>query len=74
VATHDVTNQVPPLAGYDVFGADHVLVDALARWGDAADRTSLHELGTLAGSATARAVATSGPRPTTVRIRPPAVR
>jgi putative acyl-CoA dehydrogenase len=62
VATHDVTNQVPPLAGYDVFGADHVLVDALARWGDAADRTSLHELGTLAGSATAQAWADDADR------------
>ncbi len=62
VATHDVTNQVPPLAGYDVFGADHVLVDALARWGDVADGTSLHQLGTLAGSPPAQSWADDADR------------
>ena len=55
VATHDVTNQVPPLTGYDLFGTDHVLVDAVARWGDPADAKSLHEMGALAGSPTAQA-------------------
>src|ERR1700709_103123 len=29
--THDVSNQVPPLAHYDAFGSDAALVDALAR-------------------------------------------
>jgi putative acyl-CoA dehydrogenase len=48
-ATHDVTNQVPPLAGHDV-AADSALLDALKREdaGWAAD--DLHELGRLAGS------------------------
>jgi putative acyl-CoA dehydrogenase len=54
MATHEVTNQVPPLVGYDVFGADRVLVEALDRWGDLADATALHDLGRLAGSARAQ--------------------
>jgi len=54
MATHEVTNQVPPLVGYDVFGADRVLVEALDRWGDLADATALHDLGRLAGSARAK--------------------
>jgi putative acyl-CoA dehydrogenase len=54
MATHAVTNQAPPLVGYDVFGADRVLVDALERWGDHYDATALHDLGRLAGSATAQ--------------------
>ena len=62
VGTHDVTNQVPPFTGYDVFGTDHVLVDAVARWGDPADATALHELGTLAGSTTVQAWADDAER------------
>src|SRR6187200_2512785 len=54
IATHAVTNQAPPLVGYDVFGADRVLVDALERWGDHYDAIALHDLGRLAGSATAQ--------------------
>ena len=64
VATHDVTNQVPPLTGYDLFGTDHVLVDAMARWGDPADATSLHELGALAGSRRAQGWADDADRQT----------
>ena len=49
-ATHEVLNQVPPLAGYDV-ADDPALLEAAARedadW--AAGR--LHELGRLAGAA-----------------------
>ncbi|MDG5806452.1 acyl-CoA dehydrogenase family protein [Streptomyces ossamyceticus] len=30
-ATHEVTNQVPPLVGYDVFAADQVLTEAVER-------------------------------------------
>jgi putative acyl-CoA dehydrogenase len=54
VATHAVTNQVPPLQDYDVFGADPVLLDAVARWGDQTDSDGLHTLGRLAGSASAQ--------------------
>ncbi|MEO7060686.1 MAG: acyl-CoA dehydrogenase family protein, partial [Lapillicoccus sp.] len=54
MATHTVTNQVPPLSGYDVFGADPVLVEALDRWGNDADAPALHDLGERAGSATAQ--------------------
>jgi putative acyl-CoA dehydrogenase len=48
--THEVTNQPPPLTGYDVFGADHALGDALDREGAAWAVDELHELGRLAGS------------------------
>lgn len=53
--THDVTNQAPPLVGYDVFGADRVLGEAVERHlapgllGPA--RAELGELGRAAGSA-----------------------
>jgi putative acyl-CoA dehydrogenase len=62
VATHAVTNQVPPLSGYDVFGSDRVLVDALGRWGDHADAAALHELGEFAGSPTAQSWADDAER------------
>ncbi|HLI23559.1 MAG TPA: acyl-CoA dehydrogenase family protein, partial [Acidimicrobiales bacterium] len=51
--THQVFNQSPPLEGYDVYGADAALVEAVRRegagWADAA----LHRLGGRAGSAEA---------------------
>ena len=50
--THEVTNQPPPLSGYDVFGADVVLAAALEREGAAWARDELHALGRLAGSDT----------------------
>ena len=48
--THEVTNQVPPLDGYDV-AADPALLDALRREGGTWGEEELHELGWLAGSA-----------------------
>jgi putative acyl-CoA dehydrogenase len=48
--THEVTNQPPPLAGYDVYAQDEVLVDALGREGAQWADDDLHRLGELAGS------------------------
>jgi len=53
VATHVVTNQVPALTGYDLFGCDAALVEAMDRWGDPGDLGGLHGLGERAGSAQA---------------------
>ncbi|MET0133053.1 MAG: acyl-CoA dehydrogenase family protein [Kibdelosporangium sp.] len=47
--THEVTNQVPPLAGHDV-AADPALVEALHREGAGWAEPQLRELGELAGS------------------------
>ncbi|TDE03101.1 hypothetical protein [Jiangella asiatica] len=58
-ATHEVTNQLPPLTGYEVFGADARLAEAFDRYGDAGMRGWLHGLGRLAGSADAQ----QGPTP-----------
>ena len=49
-ATHEVTNQPPPLEGYDVFGADAALVEAVEREGAGWAVDDLHALGRLAGS------------------------
>ena len=51
--THEVTNQPPPLEGYDVFGADAALVEAVEREGAGWAADDLHALGRLAGSAEA---------------------
>ena len=50
MATHEVINQPPPLVAYDVFAADTVLVEAMAR--EAPDRPTgpLSEVGRVAGS------------------------
>ncbi len=48
--THEVTNQPPPLSGYDVFGSDVALVEALDREGAAWGEDELHDLGIRAGS------------------------
>jgi putative acyl-CoA dehydrogenase len=48
--THEVTNQPPPLCGYDVLGADAALVEAIEREADGRRSDELHELGRLAGS------------------------
>ncbi|WP_346620894.1 acyl-CoA dehydrogenase family protein [Blastococcus montanus] len=48
--THEVTNQVPPLAGHDPIAGDAVLAEACLRHADAATLDSLRELGRLAGS------------------------
>ncbi|MFF7266574.1 acyl-CoA dehydrogenase family protein [Streptomyces sp. NPDC008159] len=53
-ATHEVTNQVPPLVGYDVYAADRVLTEAVERHvaPDVLDeaRGELSGLGRTAGS------------------------
>jgi putative acyl-CoA dehydrogenase len=53
--THTVTNQVPPLVGYDVFGADRALTEGVERHSAPGllDETleGLGELGRAAGSA-----------------------
>ena len=48
MATHEVTNQVPPLSGYDV-ADDPALIKALHREGAGWAEDELHELGRLAG-------------------------
>ena len=48
--THDVTNQPPPLAGYDVAARDIALLDGVRREGAAWDEDDLHALGIVAGS------------------------
>jgi putative acyl-CoA dehydrogenase len=54
-STHDVVNQPPPLEGYDVYGADAVLREAVAREAvlSLEQDDELHALGRLAGSAEA---------------------
>ncbi|MFF3389618.1 acyl-CoA dehydrogenase family protein [Streptomyces sp. NPDC002669] len=56
--THTVSNQVPPLVGYDVFAADRVLSEAVRRHVPPAllaeVRGELGELGRAAGSAQAQ--------------------
>ncbi len=49
-ATHEVTNQVPPLEGYDV-AADATLLEGMAHEGAGWAAGELHHLGTRAGSA-----------------------
>jgi putative acyl-CoA dehydrogenase len=49
-ATHDVTNQPPPLVAYDVAAHDAALLEGVRREGAAWSEDGLHELGTLAGS------------------------
>src|SRR3954467_5202311 len=48
--THQVTNQTPPLVGYDPIAGDAALSEACLRHADAAALASLAELGALAGS------------------------
>jgi putative acyl-CoA dehydrogenase len=48
--THEVANQPPPLAGYDVFGADAALAEAVVREGAEWASDELHALGARAGS------------------------
>ncbi|MFI1536391.1 acyl-CoA dehydrogenase family protein [Streptomyces anandii] len=52
VRTHTVTNQAPPLAGYDVFAADRALVEAVRRHvGEGLLEEVCGELGALGRSA-----------------------
>ncbi len=53
-ATHQVTNQVPPLTGHDPIAGDAALAEACVRHADRATLDSLAELGRLAGSAQAQ--------------------
>jgi putative acyl-CoA dehydrogenase len=48
--THEVTNQPPPLEGYDAFAADAALVEAVEREGAGWAADDLQVLGRLAGS------------------------
>lgn len=52
--THEVTNQVPPYGGHDVFASDPVLVEGMSRWLPQDTRAEsleeLSRLGRLAGS------------------------
>jgi putative acyl-CoA dehydrogenase len=48
--THEVLNQPPPLAGYDLYEADPVLGEALAREGAGWAEDRARALGALAGS------------------------
>ena len=52
-STHEVFNQPPALAGYDV-AADPAMLDALRREGAGWAEDGLRELGRLAGSAEAQ--------------------
>ena len=47
--THEVFNQAPPLEGYNVFEADAVMSEAVAREGAEWSRERLRELGAIAG-------------------------
>ena len=51
MSTHEVTNQAPPLFGYNVVSADPALREGIKRWGQEQDRAELNSLGDLAGSA-----------------------
>ncbi|HEX6935717.1 MAG TPA: acyl-CoA dehydrogenase family protein, partial [Actinomycetes bacterium] len=48
--THEVTNQPPPLVGYDVLGADLALVEAVRTYAGESTVSDLAFLGRLAGS------------------------
>ncbi len=52
--THDVSNQVPPLDGFDPLAADPALRDAIVREGAGGAMPVLQGLATLVGSADAR--------------------
>src|SRR5215213_5793106 len=53
-ATHEVTNQVPPLTGHDPIAGDAALAEACVRHADAATLESLAGLGRIAGSGQAQ--------------------
>ena len=55
--THEVFNQPPPLDGYDVFGSDRCLVEAVEREGAAWAFDGLRDLGRIAGAAETRELA-----------------
>lgn len=49
-STHEVSNQPPPLSGYDTFASDAALVDSAQREGAGWARDRLHALGRVGGS------------------------
>ncbi len=49
-ATHEVTNQAPPLVGHDVYACDHALVEAVGRYAGPDADAGLSRLGRRAGS------------------------
>ena len=59
--THEVTNQVPPYGGHDVFASDPVVAQGVDRWVPdehlAVTTSELSALGRLAGSAEAAELA-----------------
>lgn len=54
MATHQVENQAPPLTGYDVYGQDTALVEAVHREGASWADQELRALGAVAGSGEAQ--------------------
>ncbi|HVO53937.1 MAG TPA: acyl-CoA dehydrogenase family protein [Solirubrobacterales bacterium] len=54
VGTHDVANQPPPLADYDVFAADTVLREAVRREGGEWAEAHIGEVASFAGSSRAQ--------------------
>ena len=48
-ATHEVTNQVPPLRDVNLYRIDATLAEAIAKFGGAWGDTALREYGALAG-------------------------
>jgi putative acyl-CoA dehydrogenase len=61
-ATHEVTNQVPVLAAYDLFNSDEALATALEREGGGWGRADAERLGTLLGEAGTIALAEAAGR------------
>jgi len=53
--THEVTNQPPPLVGWNLYGADPALAEALHREGAGWAEQHVRELGALAGGGQAQA-------------------
>jgi len=49
-ATHEVTNEPPPLAGYDIFRSDAALVEGVSRAGAGDRLDEISEIGRRAGS------------------------
>jgi putative acyl-CoA dehydrogenase len=54
LATHEVTNQAPPLAGFDAFATDRALTEAVEREGAGWAKDRLSAMGRIAGSADTR--------------------
>jgi len=56
-ATHDVTNQVPPLSDVNLYASDIALTEAVAREGGAGSARALNAFGLTAGSSEAQELA-----------------